>query len=463
MVERGEGGLADAQQIIQMAKDVDGRHDAVDAIVATVPELEAIVKRGRAELAQREVEQMERLFLKAELDAMQHKLAEKKNAIQKMMDVACWTSHVYAVEKMLQDVISLKGRAQGGEIADLRADIHDVSEHMKFVVHAIDTQLIQAKKAHQEKFTRRLQSFNQGADAKQSKGSNGKPESFLQDEGLSAHEGSFLELLQIIFCLREARAPRSAVQRCLNQWVKSVWSGEYDASICMSLRSKDEPAGANATHPEPQKTKQMTVAQQQQGQSNACVALSQDGASKQPRELSSNDGHIANKAAAIHAAASLTIRQTTPSPPRQSTPWQAAVGPVLRMEEYDTNGETPTAAPKPRANSKEETVRQVELSDLPRGITPPPSASFQQTLESRPRQAKVRLNGCICRFAFLLIGFACGWMSSKIRMDDAPGLSTACCPPKQIRIVPEFVGNFFKGRGMHKSRVVHPYSKRRRS
>merc|ERR1740123_701354 len=99
---------------------------------------------------------------------------------------------------------------------------------------------MQATKAHKEEFTRRLHAFNQLA-AKQSNGEHAKPTVFLQSEGLSAHEKSFLEVLQTIFTLQEAGAPRSAVQRCLNQWVKSVWSGEYDKSICTSLRPKDEP------------------------------------------------------------------------------------------------------------------------------------------------------------------------------------------------------------------------------
>jgi len=448
--------LADAQEIPHMVKDVDGHNAAVDAIVTAVPELEAIVKKGRAELAQIELDKMERNSLQAELDAMQQTLAEKQNAIQKMVDVACWRSHAYVVEKLLQDTVSLKGVAQDAEIVDWRADIQEVSEHMKFVVHAIDTELMQAKKAHQEEFTRRLQAFNQGADAKQSKGGHCKPESFLQDEGLSDHKEPLSELLKIIFCLREARAPRSAVQRCLNQWVKSVWSGEYDASVCMSLRPNDKPtttrmemAGATATHSELQRTEHMIVARQHHRQSVAETASNQVRASKQPQKVYSNDGHVDNRAATLHVAMSLPIRQTTPLPPRQTMPWQSGVGPALRTVGCNTDGATPTAAPEP--------------SDAPRGITPLPSGSLLQALESRPPQAHVRLDRCVCLFAFLLIGFASGWMSSTLRMNDAPRWNTASGPPKKGRMVGEVFGQFLKGRGMRKSKAVSPHSKWRRS
>jgi len=330
------------------------------------------------------------------------------------------------------------------------------------VVDAIDTQLMQATKAHQEEFTRRLHAFNQLA-AKQSNGEHAKPTGFLQSEGLSAHERSFLEVLQTIFMLQKAGVPRSAVQRCMNQWVKSVWSGEYDESVCMSFRPKDEPAPRRyaflETAEDDVQVSAGTASSQERAlqhdvQTSAGTASSQEQALKQPRELSSNDGRTSSKAAALHVPGSLLSRQTTP--------WQIGEGPVLRSV-GNTNGETPNVDSKTQANDQAEIAKQAQPSDLPRGTNFSESVPLQQILTSRSRHGKVRVDGCICRFALLLIGFASGWMSFKLQTHNSPGWSAGFGPPKVARICFECGGGCFtfKDHGIRKSSIVFPRGRRR--
>jgi len=465
---------ADAQEILQMAKDADGYRAAVDAFVTAVSEAEATVERGRTELAQREAEKIERLSLQAELDAMQQKLVEKKSGIQKTVDMVCLTENedvsafAFAVENLLQAIVSLRGGALGGTLADWRADIHDISEHMKFVVHAIDTQLMHATKANQEEFIRRLHAFNHGAGAKQCTGEHATPAVFLQSEGLSAHKESFKEILQIIFHLQKAGATRSAVHRCLNHWVKSVWSGEYDESVCTSWQPKDEPATTkidiareSATHVEPQRAEPGIAQQQHHGQSNEGIVSSQECAVKQAPEMSSTNGCVSSKAMVLNAAPSL--------PKRLTTPWQVLEGPVLRSVARATNCETSYAVSKPQLRKEPSDLRRecsdlkTEPSDLTQSTRLPPSVSLQQMLNSRPRHAKIRVDGCLCRFALLLIGFASGWMSSTLPMHDARGWSATSCPSALINgEVDRRIFNFCSNGRMRKPRIAYQRSKRRR-
>jgi len=219
---------ADAQEVLQAAKDADGYRDAAAAFVAAVRDAEVTVERGREELAKREAEKQERIALQAQLDTMLQQLAEKRALVRQSMEVRManisGVAHLlHEVDSVQQEIAVLRGGIVGRTLEDWRSDIQEVSQRARIVLDAIDAQVTQATKARQEEFNRRMSAFSQTSDTKRTQAENTTPAAFLESEGLVAHESSLLEILRLIQTMQEAGAPRSGVQRCLNHWVKSTW------------------------------------------------------------------------------------------------------------------------------------------------------------------------------------------------------------------------------------------------
>lgn len=220
---------ADAQEVLMAAKDADGYRDAAAAFVVAVRDAELTVERGREELAKREAEKQERIALQAQLDTMQQQLAEKRSVVRQSMEVRMANivsgvgPLIHEVDSIVQEIAVLRGGAVGRTLEDWRSDIQDVAQRARAVLDAIDAQVTQATKARQEEFNRRMSAFTQSPDAKRAQAENISPAAFLESEGLAAHEGSLLEILRLIQTMQKSGAPRSGVQRCLNQWVKSTW------------------------------------------------------------------------------------------------------------------------------------------------------------------------------------------------------------------------------------------------
>jgi len=130
-------------------------------------------------------------------------------------------------EGLLDEIPLLRGATQDG-LEDWRERVEAVTRRTDAVLADIDAQLAQASRARREEFARRASLFNQTPE----RGSAGRaeeapadPATFVRTEGLSAHEGPLLEILGLMRALQEAGAPRSGVQRCVQQWLRSTWGG----------------------------------------------------------------------------------------------------------------------------------------------------------------------------------------------------------------------------------------------
>mmetsp|Transcript_85470 Transcript_85470/g.242326 ORF Transcript_85470/g.242326 Transcript_85470/m.242326 type:complete len:1292 (+) Transcript_85470:51-3926(+) len=218
---------ATAQEMLQAARDAEGYRSAVEAFLAAVREAEATVERGREELARREAEEEERRALQAQLDEMLSKLTQRRAMFQKGLEVRLGhtpgtAGAIAEVHALLEALPALRGARS--DLAAWRAQVEGAASRTSAALENVDAQLTQATRARQEEFVRRMSMFNASPD-KRPEEPPADPASFLRAEGLSAFEGPLLEVLQVLQSMQEAGAPRSGVQRCLNQWMKSTWGG----------------------------------------------------------------------------------------------------------------------------------------------------------------------------------------------------------------------------------------------
>jgi len=220
---------AEAQEVLQAARDASAYRAAVEAFVRAVREAEAAVERGREELAKREAEKEERRALQAQLDVLQQQLQERRALWRRNLEVRLGTPPARSpatadVEGLLEEIPVLRGQAQAG-LEAWRARIEAVARRTAAVLAAADSQLSQATKARQEEFARRVSMFSQSPEQRGTESTAADPVAFLRAEGLASHEGPLLELLEAIRAIQMAGAPRSSLQRCLSHWVRCAYGG----------------------------------------------------------------------------------------------------------------------------------------------------------------------------------------------------------------------------------------------